>query len=389
MMRLTFSDYPFKGQRVLVREDFNVPLKNGKILDDSRLRAAIPTLRHLVKAGAAVMILSHFGRPQEGEFSAEFSLAPVAAALSKLLEQPIELISEWRDLKVESGQVALIENIRFEKGENSNDPMLAKALASICDIFVMDAFAVSHRAAASTVGVIEFANQAIAGPLLERELSALHQAFTTPKRPLVAVVGGSKVSTKLDVLKALIQKVDTLIVGGGIANTFLVAAGQPIGESLFEASLVETAKQLLNYAKEHGKTILLPIDTIVSNDIQASSGVVKTLKEIQPHDKIFDIGPRAIEALKRTLANAATVIWNGPVGVFENPAFAEGTKALAQAIAISDAFSLAGGGETLAAISQFQVTDQISYISTGGGAFLEWLAGDTLPAVAALAKKNH
>lgn len=385
----TFSDYPFKGQRVLIREDFNVPLKNGKILDDSRLRAAIPTLQHLIKAGAAVMILAHFGRPEEGEFSDEFSLAPVALALSKLLGQPIELVSEWRNLKVEPGQVALIENVRFEKGENSNDPILAKALASTCDIFVMDAFAVSHRAAASTVGVVEFAKQAIAGPLLEGELFALNQAFTTPKRPLVAVVGGSKVSTKLDVLKSLIEKVDTLIVGGGIANTFLVAAGQSVGESLYEASLVETAKQLLNYAKEHGKTILLPIDTIVSSDIQASSGLIKTLKEIQPHDKIFDIGPRAIEALKRTLANAATVIWNGPVGVFENPAFAEGTKALAQAIAESHAFSLAGGGETLAAISQFQVTDRISYISTGGGAFLEWLAGETLPAVAALAKKNH
>lgn len=384
----TFSDYPFKGQRVLVREDFNVPLKNGKILDDSRLLAVIPTLQHLIEAGAAVMILSHFGRPEEGEFSAEFSLAPIAVALSKLLGQPIELVSEWRNLKVEPGQVALIENIRFEKGENSNDPILAKALASICDIFVMDAFAVSHRAAASTVGVVEFAKQAIAGPLLERELSALNQAFTTPKRPLVAVVGGSKVSTKLDVLKSLIEKVDTLIVGGGIANTFLVAAGQSVGESLYEASLVETANQLLHYAKEHGKTILLPIDTIVANDIQASSGVIKTLKDIQPHDKIFDIGPRAIEALKRVLANAATVIWNGPVGVFENPAFAEGTKALAEAIAQSHAFSLAGGGETLAAISQFQVTDRISYISTGGGAFLEWLAGETLPAVAALAKKN-
>ncbi|MFO1258294.1 MAG: phosphoglycerate kinase [Gammaproteobacteria bacterium] len=385
----TFSDYPFKGQRVLVREDFNVPLKDGEVLDDSRLRAAVPTLQHLIKAGAAVMILSHFGRPQEGQFSTEFSLAPVADALSKLLDRPVELVSEWRNLKVEPGHVVLIENIRFEKGENSNDPILAKALASICDIVVMDAFAVSHRASASTVGVVEVAKQAIAGPLLEGELFALNQAFTSPKRPLVAVVGGSKVSTKLDVLKSLIEKVDTLIVGGGIANTFLVAAGQSIGESLYEPSLVETAKQLLHYAKEHSKTILLPIDTIVSNDIQASSGVIKTLKEIQPHDKIFDIGPRAIEALKRTLANAATVIWNGPVGVFENAAFAEGTKALAQAIAESDAFSLAGGGETLAAISQFHVTDRISYISTGGGAFLEWLAGETLPAVAALANKNH
>lgn len=386
---LTFSDCSFHEQRVLVREDFNVPLKDGKILDDSRLQAAIPTLQHLIKAGARVMIMSHFGRPTEGEFSAELSLAPIAVALSQLLGQPVALIAEWQDINVAPGQVVLLENIRFQAGESKNDPVLAKKLASLCDIFVMDAFAVSHRAAASTVGVIEYAKQAVAGPLLEREMAALNQAFNAPKRPLVAVVGGSKVSTKLEVLKSLIKKVDILIVGGGIANTFLVAAGQNVGESLVEDGLVETAGDLLAYAREHGKTVLLPIDTVVSHDINASHGDVKTLRELTSTDKIFDVGPRAIEAMKRTIANAETVIWNGPVGVFENPAFAEGTKALSEAIANSKAFSLAGGGETLAAISQFKVSDKISYISTGGGAFLEWLAGDTLPAVAALADKNH
>jgi phosphoglycerate kinase len=386
---LTFSDCSFHDQRVLVREDFNVPLKDGKILDDTRLQAAIPTLQHLIKAGARVMIMSHFGRPTEGEFSAELSLAPIGVALSQLLGQPVALITEWQDIDVAPGQVVLLENIRFQTGESKNDPVLAKKLASLCDIFVMDAFAVSHRAAASTVGVIAYAKQAVAGPLLEREMAALNQAFNAPKRPLVAVVGGSKVSTKLEVLKSLIKKVDILIVGGGIANTFLVAAGQNVGESLVEDGLVETASDLLAYAREHGKTVLLPIDTVVSHDINASHGDVKTLRELTSTDKIFDVGPRAIEAMKRTIANAETVIWNGPVGVFENPAFAEGTKALSEAIANSKAFSLAGGGETLAAISQFEVSDKISYISTGGGAFLEWLAGDTLPAVAALADKNH
>jgi phosphoglycerate kinase len=386
---LTFSDCSFHDQRVLVREDFNVPLKDGKILDDSRLQAAIPTLQHLIKAGAKVMIMSHFGRPTEGEFTAEFSLAPIATALSQLLGQPIALITEWQDIDVVPGQVVLLENIRFQKGEKENDPVLAKKLASLCDIFVMDAFAVAHRAAASTVGVIKHAKQAVAGPLLEREMAALNQAFDAPKRPLVAVVGGSKVSTKLEVLKSLIKKVDILIVGGGIANTFLVAAGQNVGESLVEEALVETASDLLTYAREHGKTVLLPIDTVVSDNINASNGNVKTLRELTSTDKIFDVGPRAIEAMKRTIANAETVIWNGPVGVFENPAFAEGTKALSEAITNSKAFSLAGGGETLAAITQFKVSDKISYISTGGGAFLEWLAGDTLPAVAALADKNH
>ena len=384
----TFSNFNFENQRVLLREDLNVPLKNGVILDDTRLKAACPTIQTLVKAKASVIIISHLGRPEAGQYDEKLSLAPVAHALSQLLNQSVELCSNWETLNVLPGQVVLLENIRFEKGEVSNDSTLAQKLASLCDCFVMDAFAVAHRASASTVGVIDYVKHAMAGPLLEKELNALEQALTHPALPLVAIVGGSKVSSKLTVLKSLLKKVDTLIVGGGIANTFLKAASQPVGDSLVEDALVEQARQMLVQAQNDGKSILLPIDVVVANEINATKGTIKAIKSVEATDKIFDIGPRAIQSIERIVKQAKTVIWNGPLGVFENVSFETGTRALAQSIAASEAFSLAGGGETLAAISQFNVSSQISSISTGGGAFLEWLAGDELPAVAAL-KAHH
>jgi phosphoglycerate kinase len=382
------TDVDLAGKRVLIREDLNVPLIGGGISSDARIRAALPTIKAALAANAAVMIVSHLGRPVEGQADDKFSLQPVADHLSDLLELEVPLISNWIDgVDVESGRVVLLENVRFLDGEKACDESLARKMAALCDIYVMDAFGTAHRAQASTYGVAEFAPIACAGPLLAAELEALGKAMSDPARPFVAIVGGSKVSTKLTVLDSLAGMVDTLIVGGGIANTFIAAEGHNVGDSLHEPDMLDTARELAA-AGEGRAAIPLPTDVVVATEFSADAlAVSKAVDTVADGELILDIGPETATHFAEILAAAGTIIWNGPVGVFEFDAFGEGTRILAEAIASSDAFSVAGGGDTLAAIDKYGVADRISYISTGGGAFLEFVEGKTLPAVAMLEKR--
>ena len=387
MSLLLMKDLDLAGQRVLIREDLNVPINDGEVSSDARIRAALPTIQWAIKAGAKVMLMSHLGRPEEGasaEQNAAYSLAPVAAHLSTLLASDVALVNDWQQgVELSDGDVCLLENVRFNVGEKANDDVLAKAYAGICDVFVMDAFGTSHRAQASTHGVAKYAPAACAGPLLATELDALERALANPERPMVAIVGGSKVSTKLSVLDTLSDKVDQLIVGGGIANTFLAAAGKPVGKSLCEHDLLSTATAIASKTN-----IPLPIDVVTGVEFSAATPAeIKAAEAVADADMIFDIGPQSQQQLNDILAQAKTIIWNGPVGVFEFDQFGLGTEAIANAIANSDAFSIAGGGDTLAAIDKYNVADKISYISTGGGAFLEFVEGKVLPAVAILEQR--
>lgn len=382
-------DLDLNNKRVLIREDFNVPVEKGTVTDDQRIKAALPTIKHALAQNAAVILISHFGRPTEGEADSKYSLAPIAKRLSELLEQEVVFETNWLNgVAAQAGQVILCENTRFNHGEKANDDLLAKKMAALCDVFVMDAFATAHRAQASTHGVARFAPIACAGPLLVNELVNLHQALVAPKHPLTAIVGGSKVSTKLELLQSLINKVDQLIVGGGIANTLLAASGFPVGKSLYEADLIDDAKRLLETAKAKGAQIPLPEDVVVAKEFSADTLTeIKAASDVEADDLILDIGPKTIAQYKDVLLNSSTIVWNGPVGVFEFDIFAAGTKALAQIIAESSAYSIAGGGDTLAAMAKFNVVKQISYTSTGGGAFLEFLEGKTLPAIAILEQR--
>ncbi|MBT8085241.1 MAG: phosphoglycerate kinase [Woeseia sp.] len=385
---LKMADLDLAGKRVLIREDLNVPLAAGKVSSAARIEAALPTVRAALAEGAKVMLMSHLGRPEEGKPDPAASLAPVAACLSDALGVDVPLVKDWQGgVDVAAGSAVLLENIRFEKGEKACDDELSKRLANLCDIFVMDAFGTAHRAQASTVGVAKFAPVACAGPLLVAELNALAQAIDNPARPFVAIVGGSKVSTKLNVLDTLGGLVDQLIVGGGIANTFIAAAGHPVGKSLHEADMLETARRLA--AGGAGRaSIPLPVDVVVAKEFAATAEAeIKAVENVADDELILDIGPQTAESFAGLLAEAGTIIWNGPVGVFEFDQFGEGTRRLAEAIAASNAFSVAGGGDTLAAIDKYGVTDGISYISTGGGAFLEFVEGKTLPAVAILEER--
>ncbi|MEQ1438348.1 phosphoglycerate kinase [Fontimonas sp. SYSU GA230001] len=386
MTVLRMSDLDLAGKRLLIRQDLNVPIHNGKITSDARLRASLPTLKLALEKGASVLVVSHLGRPKAGKLDPDASLTPVAGWLSNALERTVPLVSNWIDgVALEPGQIALGENTRFLKGEKDDDEALAKKMAALCDVYVMDAFGTAHRAEASTHGVARFAPIACAGPLLAAELDALGKALANPKRPLAVIVGGSKVSTKLDLLNNLADKADQLIIGGGIANTFLAAAGHKVGKSLCEMEMIDTAKAIRAKIQARGGDIPLPEDVVVATEISAEARAeVRAVGDIHDDEMILDIGPKARAKLAEQLKSAGTIVWNGPVGVFEYDAFAAGTKALARAIAESQAFSLAGGGDTLAAIDKFGVADRIGYISTGGGAFLEFLEGKTLPAVAAL-----
>lgn len=381
MSILKMTDLDLKGKRVLIREDLNVPIKDGVVTSDARIRASLPTIQLAVNAGAKVMVMSHLGRPTEGEYAEEFSMKPVAQHLAKLLEQDVPVIKDWQNVPaIADGQVVMFENVRFNEGEKKDSEVLSKAYADLCDIYVMDAFGTAHRAQASTHGAGKYAPVACAGPLLAAELEALAKALKAPKRPLVAVVGGSKVSTKLTVLESLSTVVDKLIVGGGIANTFLAAAGNNVGKSLYEKDLLGAATALASKTE-----IPLPTDVVVGQEF--SEDAVATLKaasEVTDGDMIFDVGPDTAKAFAQILKDAGTIIWNGPVGVFEFDQFGEGTKALSLAIAESEAFSIAGGGDTLAAVDKYDIADKVSYISTGGGAFLEFVEGKVLPAVAML-----
>ncbi|QJD59377.1 phosphoglycerate kinase [Pseudomonas sp. gcc21] len=385
MSVLTMSELDLKDQRVLIREDLNVPVKDGVIKSDARIQAALPTIRLALEKGAAVMVCSHLGRPEEGVFSEENSLAPVAEYLSKALGREVPLVRDYlAGCQVEPGNVVLLENVRFNKGEKKNDDELAQAYAALCDVFVMDAFGTAHRAQGSTHGVAKFAPVICAGPLLSAELEALAKALLEPARPMVAIVAGSKVSTKLDVLTALSDKCDQLIVGGGIANTFLAAAGFPVGKSLYEADLVDTAKAIA--AKV---SVPLPVDVVVAKAFaEDAEAAIKAVEDVAEDDMILDIGPKTAAQFAELLKSSGTILWNGPVGVFEFDQFGEGTRVLAKAIAESPAFSIAGGGDTLAAIDKYDVAKQISYISTGGGAFLEFVEGKTLPAVEILEQRK-
>jgi phosphoglycerate kinase len=385
---LRMLDLDLRDKRVLIREDLNAPIKDGRVTSDARLKAALPTLRAALKMRARVIVMSHLGRPKEGAHDAALSLAPVAAKLSELLGQDVPLIAEWLDgVDVGAGQLVLCENVRFNVGEKANDAKLAKRMAALCDVFVMDAFGTAHRAEASTAGVAELARIACAGPLLVAELDALAAALEEPKRPLVAIVGGAKVSSKLEVLQSLAAKVDELILGGGIANTVLAAAGLPVGRSLMEKDMLGFARELV--AGKFGRAAIpLPTDVVVAANLETGArGRIKAAREVAPDDMILDIGPKTATLYAEHLARAGTIVWNGPLGVFEHAEFAAGTRRVADAVAASSAFSIAGGGDTLAAIEQFKVTERISYISTGGGAFLEFLEGKELPAVAVLAKR--
>lgn len=388
---LKMTDLDLSNKRVLIREDFNVPIENGKITNDRRIQAAIPTIQLALKQNAKVILISHLDRPEEGKYQAEFSLAPVAEKLSQLLKKPVPLIKDWLDgVEVKSGEVVLCENMRFNKGEKKNDPTLAKKMAALCDIFVMDAFGTAHRAEASTYGVAEYAPVACAGPLLVAELEALSKALENPQRPFLAIVGGSKVSTKLTVLKNLIGKIDQLIVGGGIANTFIAACGYPVGKSLYEPDLIPEAKNLMALAKQRGAAIPIPQDVVVAKEFSKDAvAITRNINEVQADEMILDVGPKTIHVFTQIIQSAKTIIWNGPVGVFEIEQFADGTKAIAEDIANSHAYSLAGGGDTLAAIDKYHIADKISYISTGGGAFLEFIEGKELPAVEILKKRAH
>lgn len=377
------QDQRLAGQRVLIRQDLNVPLDAGIVTNDARILASLPTIKMALEQGAKVMLMSHLGRPVEGSFDSSLSLQPVADRLSELLGKPVEVHENWLDgIDIEDGEIALCENVRFNVGEKADDKLLAKRIAALCDIFVMDAFGTAHRAQASTHGVAKFAPIACAGPLLSRELDALTTALDNPARPIVAIVGGSKVSTKLTVLDSLSEKVDQLIVGGGIANTFIAAAGHNVGKSLYEQDLLEQAKSLTDKAHAADGDIPVPVDVVCGKAFSANSEARSmSVREVADDDMIFDIGPRTSALFAELLKGAGTIVWNGPVGVFEFDQFGAGTKALAQAVAQSSAFSIAGGGDTVAAIEKYGVADQISYISTGGGAFLEFLEGKPLPAV--------
>ena len=379
-----------KGKRVFIRADLNVPLDDqGQITEDTRIRASIPCIEMALKAGAAVMVTSHLGRPTEGTLKPEDSLAPVAAKLGELMNREVPLLADWVDaVKVDAGQLVLLENCRVNRGEKKNDEALARKLAALCDIFVHDAFGTAHRAEASTYGIAQYAPIACAGPLLAAELDAITQALADPKRPLVAIVAGSKVSTKLTILKSLAAKVDQLIVGGGIANTFLLAAGLPIGKSLAEAGLVDEARAVIEAMRKRGAEVPIPTDVVTAKAFKAdAAATVKAAADVAEDDLILDIGPDTAARLAEQLKAAGTIVWNGPVGVFEFDAFAAGTETIARAIAASPAFSIAGGGDTLAAIAKYGIEDDIGYISTGGGAFLEMLEGKTLPAFEILQKR--
>ena len=386
MSFLRMDELNLTGKRVMIREDFNAPIEAGKVTSDARLRAALPTIQMALESGAAVILLSHLGRPVEGQYKEEFSLAPVAEHLSGLLGRPVRLQKDWLGgVRVEPGEIVLCENVRFNVGEKGNDDALAQAMASLCDIFVMDAFGSAHRAQASTEGVIRFAETVCAGPLLSREVYEIEKALADPARPMLAIVGGSKVSTKLTVLEALMSRVDGLIVGGGIANTFIAASGYDVGKSLYEPDLIHEAQRLIRLAHENGGNIPIPKDVVVATSFSKDAeAIVRSVDEVQGDEMILDIGPLTAMDYAARIQGAGTVIWNGPVGVFEFEGFAAGTRAVADAIEISKAFSIAGGGDTLAAIDQFNVADGISYISTGGGAFLEYVEGKKLPAIAAL-----
>ncbi|WP_295361750.1 phosphoglycerate kinase [Arenimonas sp.] len=386
MSILRMADLDLAGKRVLIREDLNVPVKDGRITSEQRITAALPTMKLALEKGAAVMVTSHLGRPKEGTWTAEDSLAPVAARLGELLGREVPLVKDWVDgVDVRPGQLVLLENCRMNVGEKSDDEALARKYAALCDVFVMDAFGTAHRAQASTHGAIRFAKVACGGPLLMAELDALAKALHAPARPLMAIVAGSKVSTKLELLSNLVSKVDQLIVGGGIANTFIAAMGHPVGKSLCEADLLDTARQIIADAKARGADIPLPTDVVVAPAFAADApATVKKVSEVGADDMILDIGPDTAARYAAMIAKAGSVIWNGPVGVFEFDAFGKGTETLARAIAASDAFSIAGGGDTLAAVDKYGVEAGISYISTGGGAFLEFCEGKELPAVAAL-----
>ncbi len=390
MSILKMTDLDLRGKRVLIREDLNVPLQDGRVADDTRIRAALPTIRHAMEAGARVMLMSHLGRPTEGEYDEAFTLAPVAEHLSALLDKPVPLVRDYlqRPPRLEDGDVVLLENVRFNRGEKKNDDALARQYAGLCDVYVMDAFGTAHRAQASTHGVARYAPVACAGPLLAAELEALGKALDDPKRPLVAIVGGSKVSTKLTVLDSLSRVVDQLIVGGGIANTFIAAAGYNVGKSLYEPDLVDEARRLTEAARARGGDIPVPKDVVCGKEFSADAeATLKSVDQVAADDMIFDVGPETSELFDDIIRRAGTIVWNGPVGVFEFDQFGEGTRRLAQAIAESPAFSIAGGGDTLAAVAKYQVGDRISYISTGGGAFLEFLEGKKLPAVAVLEER--
>jgi len=386
----TLDQLNLAGQRVLIRSDLNVPVHNGEVTSRARILASLPTYRQALDSGAAVMVMSHLGRPTEGQPEAQYSLKPVADVLGELLGQPVRLVGDWLNgVEVRPGELVLLENVRFLDGEKANDEALASKMAALCDVFVMDAFATAHRAQASTEGVIRKAKAACAGPLLAAELKALEKALADPARPMVAIVGGSKVSTKLKVLEALIDKVDQLIVGGGIANTFLAAAGHRIGQSLHEPDLVDAAKQLLARAEERGASIPLPTDVLTAERFhQEAHPSLRDVSRVHSDEMILDIGPETAGRLAAIIRQAGTVIWNGPVGVFEFENFRSGTSAVAHAVAACEGFSLAGGGDTIAAIEKFGIAERIDYISTAGGAFLEYVEGRELPAVAALEARD-
>ena len=390
MMKL-LTEQPLSGQRVLIRQDLNVPVKDGQITSDKRIRASIPTLQYALEAGAKIMVMSHLGRPVEGQPEAESSLAPVALRLGELLGSQVRLITDYLDKapNIADGEVVLLENVRFNVGEKADDDELGKRYASLCDIYAMDAFGTAHRAQASTHSVGMHAPVACAGPLLAAELDALAAALVNPERPLLAIVGGSKVSTKLTVLDALAEKVDQLIVGGGIANNFIAAAGHNVGKSLYEPDLVDAAAELMSRAQARGASIPVPLDVVcapeVSDEVEAN---IRLTSEVQSDDRILDIGPKTAEEYAKLIRDAGTIVWNGPVGVFEIELFGHGTRVLSEAIAESSAFSIAGGGDTLAAVDKYGIEDRVSYISTGGGAFLEFLEGKQLPAVTMLKSRN-
>jgi phosphoglycerate kinase len=390
MTVINMADLDLAGKRVLIRQDLNVPLKDGAVADDTRIRASLPTIKMALEAGAKVMLMSHLGRPTEGAYDAEFSLAPVASHLSALLGQDVSLEKDWLDgVDMDGKQVVLCENVRFNVGEKADDDSLSQKMAALCDVYVMDAFGTAHRAQASTHGVAKYAPIACAGPLLSGELTALGKALDNPARPMVAIVGGSKVSTKLTVLESLSKVVDQLIVGGGIANTFIAAAGHNVGKSLYEADLIETCNKLTAEAKGRGGDIPVPNDVVCGKEFSETAvATLKAASDVTDDDMIFDIGPASAAELAKILKNAGTIVWNGPVGVFEFDQFGEGTKAIAMAIAESEAFSIAGGGDTLAAVSKYNISNDVSYISTGGGAFLEFLEGKKLPAVVMLESRS-
>ncbi len=389
MAVLHLRNQEIEGKRLLIRQDLNVPLDNGVVTNDARIRASLPTIQLAQKRGARVMILSHLGRPTEGEYDPALSLQPVADRMSELLGSPVRLVKDWLGgVAVDKGEVVLCENVRFNTGEKANDETLAQQMAALCDVFAMDAFGTAHRAQASTYGVAKFAPVACSGPLLSRELEALSQALDNPAKPIVAIVGGSKVSTKLTVLAALVDQVDQLIVGGGIANTFIAAAGHSVGKSLYEEDLIGNAQKLIEQAQAGGGDIPIPLDVVCGKEFSATAtAATKLVDQVADDDMVFDIGPKTAAHLTDLLSRAGTIVWNGPVGVFEFDQFGAGTETLAKAVADSPAFSIAGGGDTVAAVDKYGIADQISYISTGGGAFLEFLEGKKLPAVAILEKR--